>query len=242
MRVGVYIDGFNLYYGLHTHFQSPKGWKWLDLRALAGCYAPWQGCVVDRVVFCTAPIKGHDNEAARQRQAIYWKALKQHGAVDEIEQGFFNSWSKEAVMSADPSGTKDPTLVADPQALMSWDSGLPVRRNGNGLLLATVRKREEKGSDVNVASHLLHDVLSDVVDAAIVVTNDSDLGLPVRLARQHVPVGVLSPHRTAPLAGTLKGKPDDGVGGHVWGRLDAAKVMACQLPDPVGDLARPASW
>ena len=46
-------------------------------------------------------------------------------------------------------------------------------------MLATVRKREEKGSDVNVATHLLVDVLTGAIDAAIVISNDSDLALPI---------------------------------------------------------------
>jgi hypothetical protein len=78
--------------------------------------------------------------------------------------------------------------------------------------MATVRKREEEGSDVNVPSHLLFDVLVGVVDAAIVVTNDSDLELPLRMARSHVPVGTVNPS-TNPTAGALKGRPEDGWGG-----------------------------
>ena len=44
-----------------------------------------------------------------------------------------------------------------------------------------------------MASHLLVDVLSGDVDAAIVVSNDSDLKFPVRYARTRVPVGVINP-------------------------------------------------
>ena len=45
--------------------------------------------------------------------------------------------------------------------------------------MASVARREEKGSDVNVASHLLIDVLTDAVDAAMVFSIDSDLAYPV---------------------------------------------------------------
>ncbi|MGD8166690.1 hypothetical protein ACEXOS_005665 [Herbiconiux sp. P16] len=41
--------------------------------------------------------------------------------------------------------------------------------------MVPIARREEKGSDVNVASHLLIDVLEKRVDAAVVVSNDSDL-------------------------------------------------------------------
>lgn len=49
--------------------------------------------------------------------------------------------------------------------------------------MASVARREEKGSDVNVASHLLIDVLTERVDAAVVISNDSDLAYPVAYAR-----------------------------------------------------------
>lgn len=36
MRVGVYIDGFNLYYGGRGLCgKGTAGWRWLDVRALA---------------------------------------------------------------------------------------------------------------------------------------------------------------------------------------------------------------
>ena len=36
MNVGVYVDGFNLYYGGQAHCgQGTAGWRWLDIRALA---------------------------------------------------------------------------------------------------------------------------------------------------------------------------------------------------------------
>jgi hypothetical protein len=101
--------------------------------------------------------------------------------------------------------------------------------------------REEKGSDVNVASHLLVDVLTGAVDAAIVISNDSDLEFAVSYARTSVPVGLINPSSNY-LAGALRGQPTDGVGNHWWQRLAAGDVRACQLPDSVNGLARPADW
>ncbi len=56
---------------------------------------------------------------------------------------------------------------------------------------------EERGSDVNLTAHLLSDLMLGCFDAAIVVTGNPDLALPVRLARQFsgLPVGVLNPQR-----------------------------------------------
>ena len=52
--------------------------------------------------------------------------------------------------------------------------------------IASVARREEKGSDVNVATHLLIDTLGHIIDAALVISNDTDLALPVAQARRHI--------------------------------------------------------
>jgi len=46
-----------------------------------------------------------------------------------------------------------------------------------------VFKTEEKGSDVNLATHLLLDGFQDRYAAAIVITGDSDLVTPIKMAR-----------------------------------------------------------
>lgn len=58
-----------------------------------------------------------------------------------------------------------------------------------------VIKTEEKGSDVNIASHLIHDAHRRRFDVAVLVTNDSDLAEPVRLVTQELGliVGILYP-------------------------------------------------
>ena len=45
MRVGVYVDGFNLYRRGKALAGNAAGWKWLDIRALATTLAndEWTG-------------------------------------------------------------------------------------------------------------------------------------------------------------------------------------------------------
>jgi hypothetical protein len=117
----------------------------------------------------------------------------------------------------------------------------PDRNAGHDVILATTRRREEKGSDVNVAAHLLRDVLTGRVDAAVVITNDSDLGLPLKMARDVVPVGTVNP-QTGYLAGALRGHVTDGAGRHWWRQLQTADFCAHQLPDPVGPYRKPVGW
>lgn len=101
--------------------------------------------------------------------------------------------------------------------------------------------REEKGSDVNVASHVLVDVFTGQIDAAVVLSNDSDLRYPIEQARMRVPVGMVNP-TSGQLAGDLRGKPTDGVGQHWWYQLNASDFMAHQLADPVAGVTRPPGW
>jgi hypothetical protein len=111
----------------------------------------------------------------------------------------------------------------------------------DAVFMVSYANREEKGSDVNVAAHLLLDVLGGAVDAALVVSNDSDLRFPVEQARLHVPVGVVNPSRNY-LAGDLRGDPALGAGRHWWARLSAGDLRDHQLADPAGQYRRPAGW
>jgi hypothetical protein len=101
--------------------------------------------------------------------------------------------------------------------------------------------QEEKGSDVNVANHLLMDIFDQRVDAAVVVSNDSDLKLPVHAARTRVPVGHVNPHGGL-FAGDLTGSKSDGVGNHWWRKLGPQDFRSHQLTDPAGRYSKPTDW
>jgi len=60
-----------------------------------------------------------------------------------------------------------------------------------------VDETKEKGSDVNLASHLLWDAFTKKIDAAVLITNDSDLAEPVKIVRNvlNLPVSILNPHQ-----------------------------------------------
>lgn len=243
MRVGVYVDGFNLYFGARSICgRGTRGWRWLDLRALGhGLLTPsWvrSGACIDRVVYCTARVSGIEDRTSPADQDVYLRAPQHHGSVDHIAFGTFVTRAKVA-----PLAERD--RRGRPQIARSrW----PVRvrgAQGNDLPDATFMvsylDREEKGTDVNLATHLLVDVLCQRVDAAIVISNDSDLALPLRVARATVPVGVANPGR-APLAGRLRGFPFEGAQDHWWRRISATEYRAAQLPQHVGTLRRPAGW
>lgn len=243
MRVGVYIDGYNLYYGgKFLCGPGTAGWRWLDLRGLATrlvtTHSTWTGATIDRIVYCTARISGADNPIGSQEQDAYLTALANAGIVDHIEYGLYVNRTATA-----PLATKDrrgrPVLTHPAWPVTVKDGA--GQDDPNATFFVSVARREEKGSDVNVASHLLIDVLAGSVDAAIVISNDSDLKLPIDEARKRVPVGLINPSKNR-LAGALRGTPTIGVGNHWWYQLTPADFYACQLPDPTGRVPKPTPW
>jgi uncharacterized LabA/DUF88 family protein len=72
---------------------------------------------------------------------------------------------------------------------------MPVSKT-NPRRWVNVDKTEEKGSDVNLATYLLHDGFRGLYDVAVIISNDSDLREPVKIVREvlHLPVGIVNPH------------------------------------------------
>jgi len=244
MKVGVYIDGFNLYYGGRALFgRRTSGWRWLDLRQLSQRLIyrrhDWaeQGAVIERIVYCTSYIHGKHNLQGRLNQNAYVRALQDHGSIDHLELGYFSIRAKKALLAEDGAG-RPSVFTSRWPVLIQNEQGEDVP---NARFMVSYLRREEKGSDVNVASHLLLDVLRGCVDAAIVISNDSDLRFPIQACRLRAPTGTVNPS-PSPSAGDLRGKPTDGRGGHWWYRLSKEDFTACQLPEVVGSAYRPQEW
>jgi len=245
MRIGVYVDGYNLYYGARGLCgRGTPGWRWLDVRALAQRLirnaSNWPPPTSLRVIYCTAVIDAASNPSGFNDQDVYLKALQAASSIDHVEYGYYVARVKYAPLAIRAqSRSGNPQLVNPQWPIMVQDA------QGNAIpdatFMVSYAHREEKGSDVNVASHLLVDVLTSQVDAAVVISNDSDLKFPIAHARTRVPVGLVNPSSNY-LAGALRGRPSDGVGGHWWRQLAAADLYACQLASPIGNFSRPGGW
>ncbi|WP_344126818.1 hypothetical protein [Luedemannella flava] len=244
-RVGVYIDGFNLYYGGRglVGGRGQPGWRWLDLRRLAATiiaqHSGWSDACVVRVVYCTAKIDGAGNPDGARDQNIYLRALRAAGSVDEIALGHYvNRVAYAPLAVRGPQGR--PVLASPAWPVMVQDAA--GQRSADARFLVSVAKREEKGSDVNVAAHLLLDLLRHQrIDAAVVISNDSDLAFPIAQARELVSVGLINPS-AGYFAGALNGDPNLGPGGHWWYRLTTADLVSAQLPKQVGAMTAPVGW
>jgi uncharacterized LabA/DUF88 family protein len=101
-------------------------------------------------------------------------------------------------------------------------------------------KTEEKGSDVNLAVHLLNDAWLEKYDCAIVISNDSDLAEPLRLIREQndKKIGLISP--------LLHGHPSRELQKHAHfvKRIREGVLRISQLPSPIPGttIHKPADW
>ena len=160
MRANVYVDGFNLYYGLRS---TP--YRWLDVAALCRRLLPED--TIHRIRYYTAKVRARPNDPDQlTRQAIHWRALRTIPSLS-IHEGHFLSHAVLMPLAENPSKK------------------------------VKVIKTEEKGSDVNIAAHLLRDGYAGEYEVAILITNDSDLLEPIRIVREELrkPVGILNPQK-----------------------------------------------
>ncbi len=98
---------------------------------------------------------------------------------------------------------------------------------------------EEKGSDVNLAAHLLNDAWKAAFEAAVVISNDTDLVTPIQMVsvERGKPVFVVCPGRWAMA-------PDLERVATFKRHIHASMLAQSQFPDPVPNTAirKPPSW
>lgn len=171
MRCWVYIDGFNFYHGAAKRLSC----KWVDPLLLGQKLRPTD--TVERVKYFTALVEERVTDPdQRRRQRLYWRALDTLGCVDRIE-GYFTGWEKPM------------PLFSSVQQLQA-DAAAGRNVLGRKPQMVSVFRCEEKGSDVNLAVHLMHDAhQSDpakTFDVALVLSTDADLAEAIRLVTQEV--------------------------------------------------------
>ncbi len=105
---------------------------------------------------------------------------------------------------------------------------------------AKVIKTEEKGSDVNIATHLLVDGFKNACELAVVVSNDSDLLLPIRLVVEELgkPVGLLNPQKHPSVELTKYAT----FVRHIRANVLSKSQFSPTLTDVNGSFSKPATW
>jgi uncharacterized LabA/DUF88 family protein len=200
--------------GLNLYYGALKNtpYKWLDVSRLCQLLLPRDQ--IQTIKYFTAVVRGwaHDPDAPT-RQQIYLRALRTIPNL-YIYYGHFLSQKRWIPLAA---STSNPPECAE------------------------VIRTDEKGSDVNLATHLLWDAFRGEFEQAVLVTNDSDLLEPIRIVREELglPVGILNPHpRTSrvllpPAVNFVK-------------RIRSGPLSASQFPnqlrDQHGAFTKPPAW
>ncbi len=194
-------------------------YRWLNVLRLCQVILPENQ--IQRARYFTARVSATpDDPHLPQRQQVYLRALQTIPNLTIHYGQFLRHQTRMPLLNPLPDGR---------QTVAVW-------------------KTEEKGSDVNLASYLLLDAFNQEYEAAIVITNDSDLAEPIRIVRRHFGLKVVVLHPVKPR--TQPGKPtvsielkkaasksivmDD------W-HLENSQFPAV-LQDAHGTIRKPSSW
>jgi len=187
--------------------------KWLNLEVLMqGLLDPDND--IQCIRYFTAPVSGKFDPGVPVRQQRYLKALSSLPTVSIHQGNFLTKPKMRPLVNPLPGG---PTHVE------IWNT-------------------EEKGSDVNLATYLIHDAWRGLFDVAVVLSQDTDLNEPVRIVRDEIgkSVGVIV------LDGKSPGKLS--TFGSFVRHITQADLAAAQFPEAVsfGDkgktVTRPTEW
>lgn len=199
--------------GFNFYYGAVKGtpYKLVDLEAVCRRLLPRDDIV--KIRYFTARLTAQGDDPQRPvRQDMYLRALAANPLI-ELHYGHFVT-RRTRLPLARPRPGESPTV--------------------------TVLRPEEKGTDVNLASHLLVDAFRGRCTKAVVVSNDSDLAEPIRVAQAEcgIPVVVVNPHPQERRSRELQGTE--------FRQLRRGVVAKCQLPpvlhDDSGTIRKPEAW
>jgi uncharacterized LabA/DUF88 family protein len=145
--------------GFNLYYRALKDtpFKWLDLKALCSLILKSHHNIL-KIKYFTAIVSAPPHDPQKpQRQNAYLRALQKYIPEIEIYYGSFLSHKVKAPL-ANQIGYNN---------------------------LVEVLKTEEKGSDVNLAVHLVNDAWLDRYDCAVIISNDSDLAEALRLVKTY---------------------------------------------------------
>ena len=187
--------------GFNFYYRAVKDtpYKWLDFNTLFQHLLNPKNQIIS-IKYFTALVSGKFDPDQPIRQKTYLRAIQKYIPQLSVYYGHFLSHEIFAPL-AKPEGNKR---------------------------FVRIIKTEEKGSDVNLAIHVLNDAWLDLYDCAVIVSNDSDLAESFRLVKeQHNKViGLITPGKGHP-SRELRKYAD------VTKRIRKGVLAISQLPDPI---------
>ena len=211
MRAYAYIDGFNLYNGA---VKSRPACKWLNLRKMCERLMPADHELAWIRYFTARAGSSAVDPHQPQKQDIYIRALRGECTPFSLHEGHFRTDTEWLELAGSP-----------PDA--------PKR--------VKVRVKQEKGSDVNLAAHLIADAAEGEIDAAMIITDDFDQEGALKMAKELYGIAliVVSPRNQRKLSRA--------VGADFYKQIHESLLLECQLPEMSLDhegreIHRPGSW
>lgn len=199
--------------GFNFYYRAVRGtkYKWLDFMSLFQKVLSSHNRIV-QIKYFTALVSGKQNFQKPIKQQTYIRALKTHIPELNVFYGHF----------------------------LTHEVYAPLVKPINNLNSVKIIKTEEKGSDVNIAVHLLNDAWLDKYDCAVVVSNDSDLAESMRLVREHHSkkiIGLIMPGKGHPSKELMKHA-------NFIKRIRSGVLKNSQLPSPIPGthISKPADW
>lgn len=200
--------------GFNLYYGALKGtpYKWLDLDALCRRLLPKHE--LGHIRYFTAIVAARPQDpSGPDRQRVYLRALVTMPHVSVHLGHFLTTNVRMPLVTPPPGGPRTVEVI----------------------------KTEEKGSDVNLATCLLADAFRQDCQAAVVITNDSDLAEPIRVVRHELglPVGVVNPGDPRKRSRALQDVT-------FFKQLRPSTLPRCQLPDELtdrhGTIRKPDRW
>jgi len=156
--------------GFNLYYGSVKDtpYKWLNIARMVELLLPNDNIIC--IKYFTAKVFSRSSDPQKHiRQQVYWRALKTIRNLEIIE-GHYSEHPKWMRVYQPKSG--QPKYIQ-------------------------VIKTEEKGSDVNLAVHLLNDGYQNRYELGVVVSNDSDLLSSIQIVQKELglKIGLLNPQK-----------------------------------------------
>lgn len=201
--------------GFNFYYGSVKGtpYKWVNLEKLCHLLLPRHE--INRIRYFTALVSARPSDPQQpQRQQTYLRALRTISNLS-IHYGHFLTNIKRLPL-ANP-------LPEGPRTVEVLDT-------------------EEKGSDVNLATYLMIDGLNKDYELAAIITNDSDLALPIQYVRDEfkLTVGFMNSHPVENRSKALLRVTT------FYKKIRLGALKASQFPDRLtdvhGTITKPSGW
>jgi hypothetical protein len=202
--------------GFNLYHRAVQGtpYKWLDLSKLCDFILPNHD--ISRIRYFTAHVQARPNDPNQpRRQLTYLRALLTIPSLS-IHFGLFRT---------------------DPKKLPLTDPNPSAPRR-----FVEVDVTTEKGSDVNLATLLLSDGYHGDYEQAVVISNDSDLALPIQTVRDDLklPAGVVNPSSSKRSARQLEDASTFQL--HIFKKSLRDSQFPTTFTDSQGTITKPSVW